>query len=113
MIQWELQQLGLQWSNIGTAPVESDHLSVLTICYIMAFDALLYFVITWYIEGVFPGRYGVGKPWYFPVMPSYWCGQRAELTGLAGKSKIKHVILQEEENKMTGEKHLISRGVKV
>ena len=32
-------------------------------------DIILYGVLIWYIEAVFPGKYGVSKPWYFPVQP--------------------------------------------
>lgn len=32
-------------------------------------DILVYGLIVWYIEAVFPGKYGVSKPWYFPVQP--------------------------------------------
>ena len=32
-------------------------------------DIVLYAVLIWYIEAVFPGKYGVSKPWYFPVKP--------------------------------------------
>ncbi|KAB1263387.1 ATP-binding cassette sub-family A member 3 [Camelus dromedarius] len=38
-------------------------------------DAFLYGLATWYIENVFPGKYGVPKPWYFFLMRSYWFGQ--------------------------------------
>lgn len=74
-MQWELKQQGVVWNNISIPAIDDDHLSLLAIAGIMAFDAVLYCLLTWYIEGVFPGRYGVSKPWYFPVMPSYWCGQ--------------------------------------
>ena len=26
-------------------------------------DSLVYWVLTWYIEAVFPGEYGISKPW--------------------------------------------------
>ena len=26
-------------------------------------DAILYGILTWYIEAVFPGEFGVPKPW--------------------------------------------------
>ena len=39
-------------------------------------DTFLYLMLTWYIEGVYPGKYGVAKPFYFPFMPSYWLGQK-------------------------------------
>nr|XP_054770557.1 ATP-binding cassette sub-family A member 2-like isoform X2 [Lytechinus pictus] len=37
-------------------------------------DIVLYLLLTWYIEGVHPGAYGLPRPWYFPVQPSYWFG---------------------------------------
>ena len=33
----------------------------------LAVDAFLYALLTWYIEAVFPGQYGLPKPWYFPL----------------------------------------------
>lgn len=36
----------------------------------MAIDAAVYAVLTWYIEAVWPGEFGVPQPWYFPVMVS-------------------------------------------
>ena len=29
-------------------------------------DIILYLVITWYLDAVFPGSYGVPQKWYFP-----------------------------------------------
>lgn len=28
----------------------------------------VYLVLSWYIERIFPGEYGVKMPWYFPFM---------------------------------------------
>ena len=53
-------------------------------------------VLTWYIEGVRPGKYGVAKPIYFPFMPSYWLGQRGHRTCPRGE-EARHVTLQKEE----------------
>ncbi|XP_065191574.1 phospholipid-transporting ATPase ABCA3-like [Sycon ciliatum] len=33
-----------------------------------------FWVMTWYIEAVFPGEYGVPKKFYFFLQPSYWFG---------------------------------------
>lgn len=41
----------------------------------MYFDAFLYGIMTWYIEAVFPGQYGIPRPWYFPFTKSYWFGE--------------------------------------
>ena len=40
----------------------------------LIFDTLIYFVITWYVEAVRPGQYGVARPFYFFLQPSYWYG---------------------------------------
>nr|XP_051684929.1 phospholipid-transporting ATPase ABCA3-like [Oryctolagus cuniculus] len=40
----------------------------------LLFDACLYGLVAWYVEAVFPGEYGVPKPWYFFVQTSYWFG---------------------------------------
>ena len=70
-----MKQLGLSFTNISVLATEDDHLSFLAIMVFMLFDGLLYYVLAWYIEEVHPGKYGVAKPWYFPLMPSYWCRQ--------------------------------------
>ena len=51
-------------------------------------------VLTWYIEGVRPGKYGVAKPFYFPFMPSYWLKGHSACPRGGG---ARHVTLQEEE----------------
>ena len=35
-----------------------------------------FFNIFRYFENVFPGEYGVPRPFYFPFQPSYWCGSK-------------------------------------
>lgn len=52
----------------------------------MLFDAVLYFVIGWYIEEVFPGRYGVPRRWYFPFTKSYWLGLNQQVSTAAQQS---------------------------
>ncbi len=76
MVQWELRQEGLQWSNMNSFPGPDAQLSFMAVALILCLDTALYFLVAWYIEGVAPGRYGVSKPLYFPFMPSYWLGQR-------------------------------------
>ncbi|XP_036941074.1 retinal-specific phospholipid-transporting ATPase ABCA4-like [Acanthopagrus latus] len=70
--RYEEQGLGLQWDNIQTSPLEKDTYSFLTSIFMMVFDAILYGVLAWYLDNVFPGQYGIGRPFYFPLEPSYW-----------------------------------------
>ncbi|CAD5112216.1 DgyrCDS1449 [Dimorphilus gyrociliatus] len=65
---------GLQWSNVGKSPLPDDNFSAATSMLMMLVDSCIYFLITWYIEAVFPGDYGVPQKWYFPVQSSYWRG---------------------------------------
>uniref|UniRef100_A0A8C4ITX9 ATP-binding cassette, sub-family A (ABC1), member 4b n=1 Tax=Dicentrarchus labrax TaxID=13489 RepID=A0A8C4ITX9_DICLA len=70
--RYEEQGLGLQWDNIQTSPLEKDTFSFLTSILMMVFDAFLYAILAWYLDNVFPGQYGIGRPFYFPFQPSYW-----------------------------------------
>lgn len=33
-------------------------------------DIVILLLITWYVDAVFPGEFGVPQPWYFPVLVS-------------------------------------------
>ncbi|XP_072275957.1 retinal-specific phospholipid-transporting ATPase ABCA4 isoform X2 [Pyxicephalus adspersus] len=70
--RYEEQGLGLQFGNIRKSPVEGDEYSFLFSIFMMLFDALVYWTFAWYIDHVFPGEYGIPKPWYFPFMANYW-----------------------------------------
>ncbi|KAJ7410443.1 retinal-specific atp-binding cassette transporter isoform x1 [Willisornis vidua] len=74
--RYEEQGLGLQWGNIRTSPLEGDEYSFLFSINMMLFDAFLYGILSWYLDNVFPGDYGLPQPWYFPVQESYWLGSR-------------------------------------
>lgn len=65
---------GLQWSNVGKSPLPDDHFSAGASMLMMLIDACIYLLVTWYIEAVFPGDYGVPQRWYFPFQRSYWRG---------------------------------------
>ncbi|XP_031140894.1 phospholipid-transporting ATPase ABCA1-like isoform X1 [Sander lucioperca] len=79
--KYEQQGIGIQWYNIKKSPEDGERYSFIVSIIIMLFDAAFYWVLTWYIENVFPGQYGIPKPWYFPFTASYWCGT-ASVTGV-------------------------------
>ncbi|XP_077763055.1 phospholipid-transporting ATPase ABCA3-like isoform X8 [Canis aureus] len=68
----EMKQYGVQWDNILSPVNPHDSLIFAHIMGMLLFDAFLYGLMTWYIDAVFPGKYGVPKPWYFFVQKSYW-----------------------------------------
>uniref|UniRef100_A0AAQ5X991 P-type phospholipid transporter n=1 Tax=Amphiprion ocellaris TaxID=80972 RepID=A0AAQ5X991_AMPOC len=73
---FEEQGVGIQWKNLVSSPMEEDDFSLRTAIIMMYFDSFLYGVLTWYIEAVFPGQYGIPRPWYFPFTKSYWLGEK-------------------------------------
>uniref|UniRef100_A0A8C6U8H6 P-type phospholipid transporter n=1 Tax=Neogobius melanostomus TaxID=47308 RepID=A0A8C6U8H6_9GOBI len=75
--KYEEQGIGIQWTNIAISPEEGESYTFIVSILMMLLDALLYWLLTWYIENVFPGQYGIPKPCYFPFTASYWCGRNA------------------------------------
>ncbi|XP_056379090.1 retinal-specific phospholipid-transporting ATPase ABCA4 isoform X1 [Hyla sarda] len=71
--RYEEQGLGLQFGNIRKSPVEGDEYSFLFSIIMMLFDAFLYWILAWYIDHVFPGEFGIPRPWYFALLPTHWC----------------------------------------
>ncbi|XP_041481767.1 ATP-binding cassette sub-family A member 2-like isoform X2 [Lytechinus variegatus] len=71
---YEIGGVGVQWHTLNLSPVEHDDFNLLRIFVMLIIDIVLYLLLTWYIEGVHPGAYGLPRPWYFPVQPSYWFG---------------------------------------
>jgi len=55
--RYEEQGIGSQWYNIKSSPIPDDNFN-LACCIVMMFaDSAIYFVITWYVEAVFPGEF--------------------------------------------------------
>ncbi|MBN3310240.1 ABCA4 protein, partial [Amia calva] len=79
--RYEEQGIGIQWSNIGVSPVDGDRYSLVVSIFMMLIDSFIYWVLTWYIENVFPGQYGIPRSWYFPFTASYWCGMSTNPDG--------------------------------
>ena len=105
---YELQNIGVQWSNFNSNPyVMRNSFSMMTICLIMLLDAVIYMILAWYIETVWPGEYGISRPWYFMFTLSYWTGEKSKPFKTSGRfsffnfnwlydSKQK-IILEEEK----------------
>ncbi|RUS76072.1 hypothetical protein EGW08_016176, partial [Elysia chlorotica] len=65
---------GAQWSNFHKPAVIGENLSLLECMLLMLFDSLLHCIITWYVDNIQPGEFGVPKPLYFPFTKAYWVG---------------------------------------
>ena len=63
---------GVHFSNIADPVTASSPLSMADIFAVLIFDALFYFILACYIDLVRPGKWGIGRPWYFPFQISFW-----------------------------------------
>ena len=61
----ESQALGVQWSNLFTKSDPANPLTMGAIWGMFIADMVIYSFITWYIDAVKPGKYGVARKWYF------------------------------------------------
>uniref|UniRef100_A0A3Q0S9J7 ATP binding cassette subfamily A member 3 n=1 Tax=Amphilophus citrinellus TaxID=61819 RepID=A0A3Q0S9J7_AMPCI len=83
---------GIQWSNLFDSVTVDDDFSLAQVLCLLLFDAVLYGMVAWYMEAVFPGEYGVPLPSYFFLLPSYWC------------SSPRMALVNEEEKEEDAEK---------
>ncbi|XP_076997705.1 phospholipid-transporting ATPase ABCA3-like [Tamandua tetradactyla] len=110
LVNAEMQGTGIKWSNIFTS-TQTDNFVFAYVLGMLLCDALLYGLVAWYIDAVFPGEYGMPKPWNFFLQHSYWFGEptekkrekkqfyetienkyfEAEPTGLVAGIQIKHL----------------------
>ncbi|GAB1598321.1 ATP-binding cassette sub-family A member 7-like [Argonauta hians] len=72
--RYEEQAIGLQWSNLDDSSMPDDSFSMLQCMLMMLLDATIYLILSWYIEAVYPGTFGIPRKWYFPFQKSYWFG---------------------------------------
>ncbi|XP_022522358.2 retinal-specific phospholipid-transporting ATPase ABCA4a isoform X2 [Astyanax mexicanus] len=97
--RYEEQGLGLQWDNIHTSPLEGDEFSFHTSIIMMLLDTVLYAVLAWYLDSVFPGQYGIGRPFYFPIQPSYWLNLTNPTKAVPEKSVVKRPSIDNSAQK--------------
>lgn len=78
--KFEGQGTGVQWSHLFQGVTVDDSFTFGSILLMMIVDCVFYGIVTWYIEAVFPGEYGIPQPWYFPFMKSYWCSTKRKVS---------------------------------
>ncbi|KAK0046035.1 ATP-binding cassette sub-family A member 3-like isoform X1, partial [Biomphalaria pfeifferi] len=68
----EMRDVGLSFSKMF-AYEDFPNVSLFDTSIMMALNMLLHFFLIWYMENVFPGEYGIPRPYYFFLTNSYWC----------------------------------------
>ncbi|XP_053132329.1 phospholipid-transporting ATPase ABCA3 [Hemicordylus capensis] len=72
---------GIQWKDLMKPVSVDDNFTLAHVLGMLLLDSVLYGLVAWYVEAVFPGEYGIPQPWYFFLMPSYWCGSPQTVLG--------------------------------
>ena len=63
----------------------------------MVIDALWMLVLAWYVANVWPSEYGTHQPFYFFLLPSYWCKFRSnKTTTVISESLLSEGVLVED-----------------
>lgn len=65
---------GAQWNNFYKQPTVDSNFTLLTSIVMLLCDTVAYLFITWYVDAVMPGEYGVPEPLYFLFTKKYWFG---------------------------------------
>ena len=73
---YEVQGTGVQFGNLRYSPFQNDEFNLMDVVKMMILDSVIYALLAWYIEAVFPGQYGLPRPVYFPFTKSYWLPNR-------------------------------------
>lgn len=73
ILRYEGEQIGVNWDNINKPVTVDENFSLSNAFGMLVFDCILFSFLTFYISNVFPGEYGIPKPFYFLFQPSYWC----------------------------------------
>ncbi|CAG7816407.1 unnamed protein product, partial [Allacma fusca] len=65
---------GIQWNRLTEGVTPDDNFCILDCIVMMTVNGLTYMLMAFYIEIVWPGKYGVPLPWYFVFTKWYWTG---------------------------------------
>ena len=69
---------GILWDTMWDRTQPQDPVTMAVVFLMFVADIIIYGVLTFYVDGIKPGKYGVAKKWYFPVQPSFWCPSRRQ-----------------------------------
>uniref|UniRef100_A0A8C9ZNJ8 ATP binding cassette subfamily A member 3 n=1 Tax=Sander lucioperca TaxID=283035 RepID=A0A8C9ZNJ8_SANLU len=86
---------GIQWSNLFDSVTVDDDFSLAQVLGLLLFDSVLYGLVAWYMEAVFPGEYGVPLPSYFFVLVRFKA-ERLTLEEEDAEKALKGEFIEEE-----------------
>ncbi|KAM9057549.1 phospholipid-transporting ATPase ABCA3 isoform 3-T10 [Megaptera novaeangliae] len=94
--KFEAKGTGVQWRDLLSPVNVDDDFSFGQVLGMLLLDSVLYSLVTWYVEAVLPGQFGVPQPWYFFILPSYWCGHPRTVLGKEEEDDDPEKVLRTE-----------------
>lgn len=86
---YEVAGVGIQWHTFSQSPVEGDDFNLLLSMMMLVVDAIVYGVLTWYIEAVHPGTCGQRGMRASQTLQEPLCwGTPAHVSSSAGVSQV-------------------------
>ncbi|KAF8564879.1 hypothetical protein P879_06099 [Paragonimus westermani] len=106
-VRIEIQGIGgAQWADFWQARHATDVFSIGKGVLMLWIDTVIYLLLTWYIEAVYPGRYGVRRPLYFPLTKEYWYGTNTRPTdGIAPEERDKDEQANDQQRRESCSRH--------
>lgn len=69
---FEGQGMGANWGNLATVAVPADNVTLGAIILMMLTSVVVYALLLWYLDNVWPFQYGIPKHPLFFLQKSYW-----------------------------------------
>nr|XP_031542926.1 ATP-binding cassette sub-family A member 3 isoform X3 [Vicugna pacos] len=91
--KFEAKGTGIQWQDLLSPVNVDDDFSFGQVLGMLLLDSVLYGLVTWYVEAVLPGQFGVAQPWYFFIM--------VFRVGNKGKTAVRDLNLNLYEGQIT------------
>ncbi|ELK10775.1 ATP-binding cassette sub-family A member 3 [Pteropus alecto] len=91
--KFEAKGTGIQWQDLLSPVNVDDDFSFGQVLGMLLLDSILYGLVTWYVEAVLPGQFGVPQPWYFFIL--------VFRVGNKGKAAVRDLNLNLYEGQIT------------
>ena len=64
--RWLTAGAGIQWHNVRQPINEDNRFSMVDVYLLLSVNVCVHSLVFWYLDGLFPGDFGMPKPIYFP-----------------------------------------------
>jgi ATP-binding cassette subfamily A (ABC1) protein 3 len=79
---------GLTFANLSRDPTDGDSFTMASVFGMLVLDCIIYGLIAWYVEAVYPGANGIPhKPWFF-LTRKYWFQGHPDSTALISGDEL-------------------------